>query len=175
MSGNPSPQHTPTDGLGVAAKIGLSGGTGASAISTIVAYQEYAITLSLSATGTYTATAALTAALVDIKNNAYTASGSNPFTCRSEANPSAGSPSWYKPSAGTAGPATYNADVASVAASGGGINATITITSLHVGNTDVVVQFPTYDGTVVGQGNPWENVTNPNDMIYVRVNVTVIP
>jgi hypothetical protein len=171
MSGNPNPQHVPTDGLGVAAQIALSGGTGASALSTIVAAREYAITLSVSATGTYETTAALTAALQDIKGNAYTPSASNSFVARSENNPSAGSPAWYRPSAF----AGYNADVASVAVSGGQPNATVSITALHPGTATVEVFFPTFDNTCTAQGAPFENVTNPNDGIYVRVNVTVIP
>ncbi len=171
MSGNPNPQHNPTDGLGVAAKIVLSGGTGASAISTIVAAREYAITLSVSATGTYETAAVLTAALEDIAGNAYTPSASNSFVARSENNPSAGSSPWYRPSAF----AGYNADVASVAVSGGQPNATVTVTGLHVGTCTVEVLFATFDNAEAAVGNPWNGVTNPNDAIYVRLNVTVIP
>ena len=137
MSGNPNPQHIPTDGLGVAAKIALSGGTGASALSTIVAAREYAITLSVSATGTYETAAVLTAALQDIKAmlirpRHQTASLLGPRTTRPRV-----SPAWYHPSAF----AGYNADVASVAVSGGQPNATVTITARNAGTSDCSFSF----------------------------------
>lgn len=191
MAGNPNPQHTPTDGLGVAAYVQLSGGTGASALSnpsggtlthpgsngangqgigatagSTFPVAQYAITLSLSATGTYETVAVLTAALVDAKDNSYSEVGN--FVAKSYNNPSSGSPSWYRPSAY----AGYSADVASVVASSTN-DATITITALALGHAVIEVEFPTFDNTETGT----DGVTEPGigDMIYCQVLVTVIP
>ena len=195
---NPNPQHVPTDGLGVAAYVVLSGGTGASALSNpsggalghpgtngangqgIGATEggsnsvatapgfpvaQYAITLSLSAAGTYETVAVLTAAAVDAKNNSYSPSGN--FTATSYNNPSAGSPAWYKPS----NFAGYSADVCSVAASSTN-DATITITALHLGQGIVEVAFPTFDNTI---GTDAQAELEPQEFVYVQVIVTVIP
>jgi hypothetical protein len=195
---NPNPQHNPTDGLGVAAYVVLSGGTGTSALSnpsggnlghpgtqgtngqgigateggsTSVATApgfpsaQYAITLSLSAAGTYETAAVLTAALVDVKNNSYSPVGN--FTAYSYNNPAAGSPAWYKPS----NFAGYSADVCSAAASSTN-DATITITGLHLGTGIVEVAFPTFDNTI---GTDTQAEDEPTMFIYVQVIVTVIP
>ena len=202
MSGNPNPQHNPTDGLGVAAYVVLSGGTGASAlsnpaggalghpgavaspingqgigateggsnsVSTAPGFPEaqYAITLSLSGAGSYETAAALTAALVDVKNNSYSPSGS--FTARSYNNPSAGSPAWYKPS----NFAGYSADVASASVNSYGV---VTITALALGQAIVEVAFPTFDfASAPVDPEPAQAFGNPIQMIYVQVVVTVIP
>jgi hypothetical protein len=82
---------------------------------------------------------------------------------RSESNPSAGSPAWYKPS----NFAGYTPDVASVSSSG-------LITALALGQAVIEVLFATFDNTETAQGNPYDNVTNPNDMIYARIVVNVV-
>lgn len=149
--GNPSPQPTPTTGLGTATKIALS--ASAVALTTIVAAREYAVTLSLGSSATTT----LSATVEDVGGNAFTSGNSNVVKFKSYGNPSAGSPSWYRPSAGAAGPNTYNADVASVGATSG------VITALHVGQCIVEASFPTFDGT------------DGEDFIYAQVIVTVTP
>jgi len=209
---NPNPQHVPTDGLGVAAYVVLSGGTGASAlsnpaggalghpgtegthvvggetlpingqgigateggsnsVSTAPGYPvaQYAMTLSLSAAGTYGTAAVLTAALVDVKNNSYSPTGD--FTARSYNNPSAGTPAWYKPS----NFAGYSADVASAAVSSTN-DATITVTALALGTAIIEVAFPTFDfaGSAIDP-EPTQNYGDPVMMIYAQVVVTVIP
>lgn len=153
---NPNPQHNPTDGLGVAAKINLSGGTGASALATIIAGRQYAITLSLSAQGTFTSSAALTAAIKDIGGNAYSPSG-NATSIAHVSPPTAG---FYKPS----NFGSYNGRICSVANSGGN-GLTVTITAIAVGQALVEVDFPTFDNSEA----------SPAEKIYTLVNVTVIP
>ncbi len=197
---NPNPQHVPTDGLGVAAYVTLSGGTGASALSNPAGgalghpgavaspingqgigategktssvstapgfpVAQYAITLSLSAASTYETTAVLTAALVDVQNNAYSPVGN--FTATSYNDPAAGSPAWYKPS----NFAGYNASVASAVASSTN-GATITVTALAVGQAVIEVAFPTFDNTL---GTDPQAELEPDNFIYVQVLVTVIP
>jgi hypothetical protein len=189
---NPNPQHTPTDGLGVAAYVTLSGGTGASAISSpsggtpvhpgavaspingqgigataggVFPVAQYAITLSLSAASTYETVAVLTAAAVDVKNNAY--SPVSNFTAESYNDPAAGSPAWYRPS----NFAGYSPNVASVVASGTN-DATITVTALAVGQAVIEVAFPTFDNTL---GTDPQAELEPDNFIYVQVIVTVIP
>jgi hypothetical protein len=195
MSGNPNPQHVPTDGLGVAAYVQLAGGTGASALSNpsggslthpgsngangqgigataggVFPVAQYAITLSVSGAGSYETTAALTASLVDVENNPYDPSDLDQFTAISYNNPSAGSPAWYNPS----NFAGYSADVASVSAAGiSGSTASISITALHPGQAIVEVAFATFDNTLGNTAQP--PADQPHDKIYVQVIVTVIP
>jgi hypothetical protein len=153
---NPTPQHNPTDGLGVAAEINLTGGVGGSAISTLVANQQYAITLSLSSAGTFHNTAALTAAIKDAKGNAYTPSG-NAGSIAYVAPPTAG---FFKPS----NFGSYNARIVSVANSGGN-GLTVTLTSVAVGQAVVEVNFPTFDNSEAATA----------EKVYALINVTVIP
>jgi hypothetical protein len=195
MSGNPNPQHTPTDGLGVAAYITLSGGTGASALTNcsggslthpgttggngqgigataggVFPVAQYAITLSVSGAGTYETTALLTADLVDVQNNQYAPSDLDQFTAISYNNPSAGSPSWYRPS----NFAGYSADVASVSAAGiSGSTSAISVTALNPGQAIVEVAFATFDNTIGNTAQP--PADQPVMKIYVQVIVTVIP
>jgi hypothetical protein len=77
---NPSPQHTPTDGLGTATQITLT--AAAEALTTIVAGREYSVTLSLSATG-HAATTTLTSTLKDVGGNAFTSGNSNSVAYKS--------------------------------------------------------------------------------------------
>lgn len=72
---NPSPQHTPTDGLGTVNRINLSG-TG---VTAIVAGAQYQVSLSL----TGTTTVALTATLKDIAGSTFTSGNSNTVTWKS--------------------------------------------------------------------------------------------
>lgn len=198
---NPNPQHNPTDGLGVAAYVVLSGGTGSSALtnhsggalahgSTNAALNggngqgigategnagsvatapgfpvaQYAITLSLSGAAGFETTAVLTAALVDVQNNAYTPVSS--FTAHSYNDPAAGSPAWYNPS----NFAGYNPNVVSATAGSSG-DATITLTALANGQGIVEVAFPVFDNTL---GTDAQAQQEPVNFIYVQVVVTVI-
>jgi hypothetical protein len=187
---NPNPQHTPTDGLGVAAYVTLSGSSGSSVIhnssgganksngnngqgigpgtaaSGSFPVAQYSLTLSVSAAGGYASSLAVTAALKDVSNSAYTPVGT--IVAKSYNNPSAGSPAWYNPS----NFAGYSADVASVSESGvSSSNEVFTITALNPGQAIVECQFPTFDNT----NGDYSQTGNPKDMIYVQVVVTVIP
>jgi len=189
---NPNPQHTPTDGLNVAAYVQVTGtnisnranggvtvateatpndttglnGQGIGAVaSTNRPNAQYELQLSLSGVtigGTvYANTCQLTTVLKDVANTTYTPVGSPEY--RSESNPSAGSPAWYRPS----NFAGYTPDVASVSSTG-------LITALAKGQATVEVIFPTFDNTEATEGEPYDNVTNPNDMIYARIVVNVV-
>jgi hypothetical protein len=191
MSGNPSPQHTPTDGLGVAAYIQLSGSSGSSVIeapgtafpgqgngaspSGTKPVAQYGLTLSVSAAGGYASSLAVTADLVDAQNNPYIPSDLDQFVAVSYNNPSAGSPSWYRPSPGSSGGSlAYNADVASASAAGiSGSTSSVTITALHPGQAIVEVAFATFDNTLGNTAQPPADL--PHDKIYVLVIVNVIP
>lgn len=183
MSGNPNPQHVPTDGLGVAAYVQVAGtgitspsggttvhpgassngqGIGATAGGTFPVAQ-YALTLSLSSAGGFSNTCQLTASAVDVKNNAYSPVGSFVYTSYGDPNNAAGSPpSWYKPSAF----AGYTAEIVSVSSSG-------LITSRGVGQAIVEVAFPTFDNTL-GNGPSDANEAEPVNFIYAQIIVTVI-
>lgn len=186
MSGNPNPQHTPTDGLGVAAYVQLSGSSGSSVIESNGAafpgqgdgavpsgtrpVAQYGLTLSVSAAGGYVTSLAAIASLVDAQNNPYDPSDLDQFTAISYNNPSAGSPEWYNPS----NFAGYNPNVASVAASGiSGSTAGITITALNPGQAVIEVAFATFDNTLGNTAQP--PADQPVMKIYVQVVVTVIP
>lgn len=187
---NPNPQPTPTNGLGVAAYVTLSGSSGSSVItnssggsnksngnngqgigpgtaaSGSFPVAQYALTLSVSAAGGYASSLAVTAALKDVSNSAYTPVGT--IEAKSYNNPSAGSPAWYRPS----NFAGYSADVASVTDSSASAGSEVfTITALNPGQAIVECQFPTFDNA---NGDD-ANTDNPKDMIYVQVVVTVIP
>jgi hypothetical protein len=185
MSGNPNPQHVPTDGLGVAAYVQVSGtgitspsggttvhpgasgtngqGIGATAGGTFPVAQ-YALTLSLSSAGGFSNTCQLTTTEVDVKNNAYSPVGSPVYVSYGDPNNAAGSPpAWYKPSAF----AGYTAEIVSVSSSG-------LITSRGVGQAIVEVSFPTFDNTL-GNGPSDINEAEPVNFIYVQIIVTVIP
>jgi hypothetical protein len=197
---NPSPQHTPTDGLGVAAYVHVSGtnvtnpsggslahpgsngangqGIGATAGSSYPVAQ-YALTLSKSGSGGYSASETLTAALVDVSGASYSPVSSAVWL--SYGDPGAGSPSWYRPSNAVsgngAGLTPYSANIASVASTG---QLTATIAALNVGQCIVEVQFPTFDNTIGNQatainpGPPNPQSYNPLMMIYAQIVVTVI-
>jgi hypothetical protein len=184
-----------TTGLGVAAYIQLTGGTGGSALSNpsggtlahpgsnggngqgigataggTFPVAQYALTLSVSGAGTYETTANLTAELFDVQNNPYVPSDLDQFTAISYNNPSAGSPSWYRPS----NFAGYSPDVASVSASGiSGSTAGIAVTALNPGQAIVEVAFATFDNTLGNTAQP--PADQPVMKIYVQVVVTVIP
>ena|ERR1700690_4146148 len=191
MSGNPNPQHTPTDGLGVAAYVTLSGSNGLSTIlnssgganksqgtngqgigpgtaaSGTFPVAQYSLTLSVSAAGGYETSLVCLAKLVDVQNNAYSPNGE--IVVKSYNNPSAGSPSWYRPS----NFAGYSADVASVSdtASISVGSESFVITALNPGQAIIEVQFPTFDNTNADSSANGD----PTDMIYVQVVCTVIP
>ena len=194
MSGNPNPQHTPTDGLGVAAYVHLSGSSGSSVIEAVgTAFSgqgngasasgtrpnaQYGLTLSVSAAGGYASSLAATASLVDAQNNSYDPSDLDQFTAISYNNPSAGSPSWYRPSAGTSGGTTgnttYNADIASISAAGiSGSTSSVTITALNPGWAVCEVAFATFDNTLGNTAQP--PADQPVMKIFAQVLVEVIP
>ena len=196
---NPNPQHTPTDGLGVAAYVTLSGSSGSSVIynSSGGANQsngnngqgigpgtaatgtepvaQYALTLSVGANGGYETSLVCLAKLVDVANSQYTPV--NSIVVKSYNNPSAGSPAWYKPS----NFAGYSADVASVSdtASISVGSESFVITALNPGQAIIEVLFPTFDNNLGNQTgdtvNPNVEAYNPLMAIYVQVVVTVIP
>src|SRR6266852_3500713 len=100
MSGNPNPQNNPTDGLGVAAYVTLSGSNGSSVIhnssgganqsngnngqgigpgtaaSGTKPVAQYSLTLSVGANGGYETALVCLATLVDVANSAYSPVGS---------------------------------------------------------------------------------------------------
>jgi hypothetical protein len=187
MAGNPSPQHNPTDGLGVAAYVTVSGtnigncsqpvggaGQGTGAIpSAGHPVAQYALTLSLSSKTisgvAYSNSCAVTAVLKDANDTTYTPAVTNNVVWKSYADPSF---SGYNPNPfvpPSSSPA-YNGVIASATSTG---QLTGTITGLAVGSTVVEVCFSTFDyvapSTLSAQfGNPWQ-------MIYARINVTVVP
>ncbi len=191
MSGNPNPQHTPTDGLGVAAYVQLSGSSGSSVIESNGAafpgqgtgavpsgthpVAQYGLTLSVSGAGGYASSLVVTADAVDAQNNLYQPSDLDSFTAVSYNNPSQGSPAWYNPS----NFAGYNPNVASVATAGiSGSSEAVTITALHPGQAIVEVAFATFDNTL-GAANSAAGAdtveSQPLMKIYVQVVVVVIP
>lgn len=191
MSGNPNPQHTPTDGLDVAAYVTLSGSNGLSVVTNTSGganqsdggngqgigagtaasgtkpVAQYALTLSVAAAGGYESSLVCLATLKDVANSAYSPNGE--IVVKSYNNPSAGSPSWYRPS----NFAGYSADVASVSdtASISVGSESFVITALNPGQAIIEVQFPTFDNT---EGNS-SGTGNPFDMIYAQIVVTVLP
>lgn len=171
MAGNPNPQSNPTNGIGVAAFVQLSG-TGITANETTAANKpnpgNYTLTLSLTSAGGHQLYCTATASLVDVSDNTSTYSVYDPqqnFVAESYNDPAAGSPTWYKPSAVSG----YSASVASAVASGTN-GSTITITALAVGTAVVEVSFPTFDNTI-GASQPGQ----PINMVYTQVVVTVVP
>jgi hypothetical protein len=161
MSGNPNPQHNPTDGLGVAAKITLTAdGQGGSLLVTIVPNRQYQITLSKSAVSGWNASATITAAVVDVNGGVYDVQGAvlvNNYT-----DPAAGSPAFYKPS----NFAGYDPSVASNSA----VTPTVTggtfiVTALAVGHGKLNVAFPTFDNTEA----------SPAERVFATLDVIVIP
>jgi len=149
------------------------GATAASSAPSDFTVAQYALTLSLSSSGGYSNSAALTAALVDTGNNSYAATQN--FVWRSLNNPSAGSPAWYRPSPGSSGGSTsYDADVASVAA-GSTENSVGTVTAISVGQAIIEVFYPTFDfASASADPEPTQNYGNPVVGIYAQVIVTVI-
>jgi hypothetical protein len=158
--------NTPTDGIGVAAYVTLSGTSGSSIIvnssgganktqgsstqkqagqgigpgtaaSGVLPVAQYALTLSLSSAGGYHNSLAVTAAAKDVVNSDVATTA---FVAKSYNNPAAGSPAWYNPS----NFAGYDPSVVSATASG----ATITITALALGQGVVEVQLPVFLNTL---------------------------
>lgn len=186
MSGNPSPQHNPTDGLGVAAYIQLSGSSGSSvveAIGTAFSGQgkgaspsgtnpnaQYGLTLSVSGSGGYASSLAVTAALFDAKNNPYVPSDQDSWTAISYNDPSSGSPAWYRPS----NYGSYSANIASVVAGGtSGSTNSATVTALNPGQAIIEIAFATFDNTLGNTAQP--PADQPVMKIYQQIVVQVIP
>jgi len=178
---NPSPQPTPTSGVGTAAYVQVSGtnvgncsqpvgglGQGTGAIpSTNHPVAQYALTLSLASKTisgvAYASTCQLTTTIKDVANTTFT--GANSPVYKSYAYPSG---AWYSPSVFTppSGSPAYNGQIASVSGSG-------LITGLHVGQCIIEVQFSTFDdvqnpATNTNTGDPWQ-------MIYAQIVVNVVP
>lgn len=149
---NPNPQHNPTDGLGVAAVVQVSG-TGITAEHTPATGAPnpgpYSLSLNVGGTPNPT-TCQLTASLVDVNNTAYSPVGS--FVYKSYNNFTATESAF----------AGYSGKIASVSGSG-------LITALSPGQAIIEVQFPTFDNTL---GND-ANTGNPDEMVYAQIIVQV--
>ena len=161
---NPVPQHTPTDGLGVAAVVTVAG-AGISKVGSQVALlagttaggHQYHLDLSVSSAGGYAATCQLTTTIVDVKGNTYTPV--NSVVYKSYNDPTG---AWYNPKPF----GSYSAVVASVSASG-------LITALNPGQAIIEVQFPAFDDTQTPETD--SDTGNPEEMIYSQVEVRVHP
>ena len=193
MSGNPNPQHNPTDGLNVAAYVQVTGtnvtnpanggltvateavandtrglnGEGYGAVaSTNHPVAQYALTLSLTG-ATYGGTAyPNTCQLTSVLKDVAntTYTRTGAAVYKSYGNPNAGTPAWYRPSAF----AGYAGDVASVSASG-------LVTGLALGTCIVEVQFPTFDfASSAADPEPTQNSGDPVQMIYCQIVVSVV-
>jgi hypothetical protein len=195
---NPNPAHNPTDGLGSACYVQVTGtnitncasggltvateatandtrglnGQGYGAVaSTNHPVAQYALTLSLSGAtygGTvYASTCQLTTVLKDVANTTYSGRVGSPVY-KSYNDPLAGNPAWYRPSRGTAGPETYNDNVASVSSTG-------LITAIAKGQAIIEVQFPTFDFTQASNDpEPAQASGDPVMMIYCQIVVSVV-
>lgn len=197
---NPNPQHVPTDGLGVAAYVQVTGtnitntaggqgkaqgttgvgalgqGVGAGApTSGVFPVAQYALTLSLSAATvngvTYADTCQLTTVLKDVKNNTYTTANTANIVYKSYNDPAAGSPSWYRPSNGISGNGLLANQVA-YNANVASVSSTGLITGLVKGQAVIEVQFPTFDDVMTPEDNT--ETGNPTMMVYCQILVTVI-
>ena len=199
MSGNPNPQHNPTDGLGVAAYVQVSGtnvvnnsggagsadggiGTTSGAVqgqgigacpSTNHPNAQYLLVLSLGSKTvngvSYHSTCQLTTALVDVSDAPYT--GLQNPTYKSYADPAAGSPAWYRPSVFSDSSSTSPAYNGSVAS----VSSSGLITALAVGEAIIEVQYPTFDfeGSTADP-EPSQASGDPVMMIFVQVRVVVV-
>lgn len=120
---NPSPQHTPTDGLGTATQITLtSNGANGSVLNTIVAGRLYSVNLSVSGATinsvVYQTGNTLTAAIKDIGGNAFASGNGNAISFRS-----------------------YDTSRVTVTSPGG------VLAAVAPGNTIVEARFASFDGT----------------------------
>jgi hypothetical protein len=175
---NPNPAHNPTDGLGSACLIQASG-TGLTAFKAVGSAGNlpadpinYSVTLSVSAAGGNASSVVVTPSLVDIHNNAYSATAAS-WVYRSYNNPQITESAFSSLSPRI----SYTAKVASVGASGA---STVTITALAPGQAIVEILYPTFDNTegTVNQGNlggASAGTTVPKDSIARRITVTVLP
>lgn len=165
------PSSNPTTGVGVAAFLQVSGtnvtnpggqsGQGNGAVpSSNHPVAQYYLPMSLSSAGSLHATTQLTVETVDVTNTNQN-NVSSTATYKSSANPSAGSPSWFKPSVFSG----YATDVASVSSTG-------LITAIAVGEAIIEVQYPTFANTEGSEGGSY---SDPIDMIYVQIKVVVEP
>jgi hypothetical protein len=121
---NPTPSHNPTDALGTAVVIELSG-TGV----TNITGNEYTVQLSVSATG-FPATCTLTAVLEDAADATFTSGNSNVVNYISYNNPGANSA------------VSQNPNIASVGITSG------VITALNPGQAVIEARFATTDENV---------------------------
>ena len=161
MSGNPVPQHKPTDGLGVAAQVVISASdaTGLSVPVTKVSGHEYTMILSKSGASGYDVFVNLTLAAKDVAGGIYNPQGN--FFVRNPNDPALGSPAFYRPS----NFAGYDPSVASAVASGTN-NSNVLVTALAKGQATIELCFPTFDNTEAG---------STPEMVYAKLDVTVIP
>jgi hypothetical protein len=193
MSGNPNPQHNPTDGLNVAAYVQVTGtnitnpanggltvateatpndtrglnGEGYGAVaSTNHPVAQYALTLSLSGAtygGTVYADTCQLTTVLKDVANTTYTPVGSPVY-KSYNDPAAGAPAWYRPSAF----AGYNGSVASVSSTG-------LITGLALGQAVIEVQFPTLDfASAAADPEPSQASGDPVQMIYAQIVVTVV-
>jgi hypothetical protein len=154
---NPNPQHNPTDGLGVAAVV-LVSGTGvtkvgnqtATSAGTTPGGHQYALSMNIGGTPA-AATCQLTTTITDVKGTTYSTVGSPVYKA-------------YCPASAPAHPATVGSPDLVATVSGSGL-----ITAVAKGVVIVEVQFPTYDNTEGAD----TTTSNPKDMIYSQIIVTV--
>jgi hypothetical protein len=160
-----------TTGVGVAAYVQVTGtnvtnaggisGQGNGAIpSANHPVAQYSLQLSLSSAGSLSNTCQLTTVIKDVANTTQSQTQSPVY--KSYNDPAAGSPSWYRPSRGTAGPETYNDNVASVSSTG-------LVTAIAKGQAIIEVQYPVFSNTLGDQANSGDPVM----MIYAQVIVVV--
>ena len=162
-----------TTGLGVAAYVQVLGtnvtdcsdnntnGQGHGAIpSSYHPVAQYALSLSLSSANGLYSSCSLTAVIKDVAD--ATVAQSQVPVYKSYNDPAAGSPAWYRPSRGNAGPETYNDNVASVSQSG-------VITAIAKGQAIIEVQYPVFSNTLGDSSQTGD----PDMMIYCQIVVTV--
>ncbi len=189
---NPNPQHTPTDGLGVAAYVQVTGtnitncagggltvateatpndttglnGNGYGAVASVNhPVAQYALQLSLSSKTIGGTAYHNTCQLTTVLKDVANTTYSGPVnspTYKSYADPDAGSPSWFRPSQF----AGYSdGSVMSVSSSG-------LVTALALGQGILEVQFPTFDDVMTPETD--HNTGNPTMFIYAQIVVTVV-
>lgn len=172
---NPNPAHNPTDGLGSACYVQLSG-TGVTALHTPSTNHPnsapYTVNLSLSSAGGLSSSVVVTPTLVDVSNTAYSATAAS-WVFKSYNNPQITETTFSSLAPSIA----YTAKIASTSADG---NTTCTVTGLAKGQAIVEFIYPTFDNTegniststgVSGGVVSTQNV--PKDRIYAQLIVNV--
>jgi hypothetical protein len=171
---NPSPAHNPTDGLGSAVYVQLSG-------TNVIPYltpsanhpnpAHYSVTLSLSGAGGFASSVVITPSLVDVSDAAYAATAAswvynsynNPQVTEASFQTGPGNPTNLDPKP------TQTAKLCSVSASGA---STVTVTGLSYGKAVIEVVYPTFDGSegfITAGGTSY-----PKDKIFALLDVKIV-